>query len=136
MLSARGRNVAAAWFTVKSDLGQSYAAFSSDAGQTWGAPIRLDDKGSLGRVDIELLEDGSALASWVEYADGAADFRVRRIDASGARSGPIDVAPVSGGRASGYPRMALQGASVLFAWTDSNDATGQLQLMTSVGQLQ
>jgi hypothetical protein len=135
MLSARGRNVAAAWFTVKNDLGQAYAAFSSDAGRTWSAPIRIDDRGSLGRVDIDLLEDGSALASWVEYAEGAADFRVRRIERSGAKSGPINVAPVSGGRASGYPRMAVEGDSVVFAWTDSDDATGQLQMMTAVGQL-
>ena len=135
MLSARGRDVAAAWFTVKNDVGQAYAAFSSDAGRTWTAPARLDDRGTLGRVDIELLEDGAALASWVEYADGAADFRVRRIDRTGAKSGPINVAPVSGGRASGYPRMAIQGETVLFAWTDSDEATGQLQMMTAVGQL-
>ena len=134
-LAARGRNVAVAWFTVKNDAGQAYAAFSSDAGRTWGTPIRLDDRGSLGRVDIELLEDGSALASWVEYAEGAADFRVRRIDPAGAKSGAINVAPVSGGRASGFPRMAIQGETVLFAWTDSDEATGQLQLMTGVGAL-
>ena len=47
------------WFTVKDDLGQAYAAFSSDAGRTWGAPIRLDDGGSLGRVDVELLDNGT-----------------------------------------------------------------------------
>ena len=76
-----------------------------------------------------------ALASWVEYAEGAADFRVRRIDPAGAKSGAINVAPVSGGRASGFPRMAIQGETVLFAWTDSDEATGQLQLMTGVGAL-
>ena len=37
-LSARGRQLAAAWFTGKDDKGQAYAAFSTDAGRTWGAP--------------------------------------------------------------------------------------------------
>ena len=35
-LSARGRQLAAAWFTGKDDKGQAFAAFSDDAGRTWG----------------------------------------------------------------------------------------------------
>ena len=60
MLSARGRNVVLTWFTVKDDVGHAYAAFSSDAGRTFGAPIRLDAVSALGRVDVALLPDGSA----------------------------------------------------------------------------
>jgi hypothetical protein len=135
-LSARGRDVVAGWFTVKNDQGQAYAAFSSDAGRTWSMPIRLDDAGSLGRVDVELLDDGSAVASWVEYAEGASDFRIRRIESSGARSAPITVAGVSGGRASGYPRIARRGDELILAWTDSGPGEdGALQLQTAVGRL-
>ena len=79
MLTARGRNVVATWFTVKNDLGQAYAAFSTDAGRTWGMPIRLDDGGSLGRVDVELLDDGLAVASWV---DTRRDVLISGFDAS------------------------------------------------------
>jgi len=136
MLSARGRDVVAGWFTVKNDLGQAYAAFSSDAGRTWSMPVRLDDAGSLGRVDVELLDDGSAVASWVEYAEGASDFRIRRIERSGARSAPITVAGVSGGRASGYPRIARRGDELILAWTDSGPGEdGSLQVPTAVGQI-
>jgi hypothetical protein len=135
-LSALGRNVAAAWFTVKSERGQAYVAFSSDAGRTWGMPIRIDDAGSLGRVDVELLDDGSAIASWVEYAEGASSVRIRRIDASGARSAPIPVAGVSGGRASGFPRMGRRGSELVLAWSDSGPGEdGQLQVQTAVGQI-
>jgi hypothetical protein len=136
MLSARGRDVVAAWFTVKNELGQAYAAFSSDAGRTWGMPIRLDDAGSLGRVDVELLDDGSAIASWVEYAEGASDFRIRRIDRAGARSAPIMVSGVSGGRASGFPRIGRRGNELILAWSDSGPGEdGQLQVQTAVGQI-
>ena len=65
-LSARGRNVAAAWFQAKDGKPKSFAAFSSDAGRTFGAPIRLDQDGTLGRVDIELLPDGSAAAGYID----------------------------------------------------------------------
>jgi hypothetical protein len=135
-LSARGRDVVAAWFTVKNELGQSFAAFSNDAGRTWGTPIRLDEGGSLGRVDVELLEDGSAIASWVEYAQGASSVRLRRIDRTGARSAPVEVAGVSGGRASGFPRMGVRGSELILAWSDSGPRDdGQLQVQTAVGQI-
>lgn len=52
MLSARGRRVAAAWFTAKDNQPRTFAAFSSDAGETWGEPIRLDENSALGHVDI------------------------------------------------------------------------------------
>ena len=38
MVSANGRNAVVAWFTAKDDMGQAWAAFSSDAGRTWGQP--------------------------------------------------------------------------------------------------
>ncbi|OFW06216.1 MAG: hypothetical protein A3I61_18810 [Acidobacteria bacterium RIFCSPLOWO2_02_FULL_68_18] len=136
-LSVRGRDIVVAWFTVKNEVGQAYAAFSKDGGHTWGMPVRLDDGGSLGRVDVELLDDGaSAIASWVEYAQGASEVRIRRIDRLGARSAPITVAGVSGGRASGFPRMARRGNELVLAWSDSGPSEdGQLQVQTAVGQL-
>jgi hypothetical protein len=119
-LSARGRQAAVAWFTVKHDQGQAYAALSNDAGRTWGAPIRLDEGVSLGRVDVEVLDDGSAVATWVEYADSRSQLRMRRVEASGTRSDAVPVATgIEGGSASGFPRFARHGDELVFAWTES-----------------
>lgn len=120
-LSAAGRNVAIAWFTVKDEEGRALAAFSQDAGRTYGSPIRLDDGGSLGRVDVELLPDGSALATWIEFADQRAQFRARTIQPSGARSPAVTIAGIDRNRASGYPRVARHGDELVFAWTESAD---------------
>ncbi len=136
-LSASGRSVVMTWFTVKQDQGQAFLAFSSDAGATFGSPIRVDDAGSLGRVDVELLPDGAALATWIEFADaspasaggGRAQFRARRIDRNGTRSAPVTVAGIAGSRSSGYPRSAIANGEVVFAWTDSAD--GGLQVRTA-----
>jgi hypothetical protein len=133
-LSARGRQVALAWFTVKKEQGQAYLAFSGDAGRTYGAPIRVDDGGSLGRVDVELLPDGAALATWIEFADQRAQFRARRIDRHGARSAAVTVAGISGNRASGYPRVALNTNELVFAWTESGEG-GSLQVRTATAPL-
>lgn len=129
-LSANGATVAISWFTVKADQGQAYAAFSRDSGRTFGSPIRIDVGGSLGRVDMDLLPDGAALATWIEFADQRAQIRVRRIDRSGDRSNAITVAGIAGSRASGYPRTVISGREAVFAWTESG-AGGTLQVRTA-----
>jgi hypothetical protein len=118
-LSSDGRTVALAWFTAKGDEGHTFIAFSSDSGQTFGKPIRLDDTSALGRVDAALLPDGSAMATWIEFADGKAQFRMRRVTPTGERGQAMTVAGLTANRASGYPRMARFGDELIFAWTES-----------------
>ena len=133
-LSASGNAVAMTWFTVKNEQGQAYAAFSQDSGKTFAAPIRVDDGGSLGRVDIELLPDGSALATWIEFANQSAQFRARRIERNGTRSAPVTIAGIAGSRSSGYPRAAVANGEVVFAWTESADGGG-LRVRTAASAL-
>ena len=133
MLSARGRNVVLAWFTVKDDVGHAYAAFSADAGRTFGAPIRLDETSALGRVDVELLPDGSALATWIEFADQKSSFSMRRVEPSGRTSPMTAVTAISGARASGYPRIAFDRDEVVFAWTENQ--AGQSVVKTAAAKL-
>jgi hypothetical protein len=118
-LSADGKAVALAWFTAKGDEGHAFIAFSADSGRTFGSPIRLDDSSALGRVGAALLADGSAVATWIEFAEGQAQFRLRRITPQGSRGAAIAVAGLSANRASGYPRLARFGDELIFAWTDS-----------------
>jgi hypothetical protein len=114
-----------AWFVAKNDQGQAFAAFSKDAGRTWGQPIRLDDGSSLGKVDIEILDDGSAVAAWMEFASQRSTFRARRVEASGAKSAPVTIAGASGsGRAGGVPRMARSGNELVFVWVDTPENGG------------
>jgi len=131
-LSAKGRDVAIAWFTAVGDEGHVYAAFSSDAGDTFGPPIRIDDVGAVGRVDVELLADGAAVVTWIEFADQRSTFRLRRAERSGARSASVAVSAIASGRSSGYPRLARRGNELIFAWTDAGDRP---QVRTAVARL-
>lgn len=136
-LSASGRTVAAAWFTAAGGNGQAYVAFSSDAGRTWGQPIRLDDETSLGHVDVELLDDGSAVASWVEFASERAQLRVRQVKASGERTTPVVLAGQGEARVSGYPRIGRNGSDLIFVWTESGGTGPASQRVASaIGRLQ
>jgi hypothetical protein len=118
VLSARGTRVAVAWFTA-TDNAAAYVAFSDDAGRTFGGPIRLDEAGTLGRVDVVLLQDGSAAATWLEFTDGRSELRVRRVEPSGARSSAVTLAGAGPGRPTGNPGMVLDEDRLIFAWTET-----------------
>jgi hypothetical protein len=65
-----------------------------------------------------LLDDGSAVASWIEATDNHAQFRIRRLDRSGTRSPAATVTDVPMSVTSAYPRMARSGDELVFAWTE------------------
>lgn len=118
-VSARGERVAVAWFTGAGDQPRVQLAFSDDAGATFGAPVRIDGGAAAGRVDVEVLDDGAALVTWMEDAGGGqAEVRFRRVSADGTAGPPATLAKLAAGRASGFPRMVRAGDRVVFAWTE------------------
>jgi len=131
-LGATGRSVAVAWFTAPKDDGHAFVAFSTDAGRTFSAPVQVDDAGSLGRVDVEQMADGSALVAWVEFANRTAAYKVRRVERDGQRSAAVLVADAGQRRNSGYPRMARRGQELVFAWTAAGDVR---RIETAVARL-
>ena len=132
-LSARGRTVAVSWFTAAGGNGHAFAAFSQDAGRTWGERIRLDDGTSTGHVDIELLDDGSAVATWVEFANERSQVRTRQVKPSGERSTSVVLAGQGEPRVSGYPHVARIGNELVFVWSESAGGTQQLKAAIASG---
>jgi hypothetical protein len=117
-LAAKDERVALAWFTSANDSAKVKVAFSADAGETFGAPVRVDEGQPAGRVDVALLRDGSALVSWIERTGGdTAAVRVRHVTADGKPAPAITIATSSAARASGFPRMVMRGDDAIFAWT-------------------
>ena len=115
-IAADGRRVALAWFTGEGDSPRVEVAFSDDAGATFGAPVRVDDGEAMGRVDVVLLADGSALVCWMSGGEAGAN-KVRRVAADGTTGAVAIIARTDVSRSSGFPRMTRQGDTVHFAWT-------------------
>lgn len=129
-VAARERRVAVAWFTGAPGP-RVLAAFSDDAGATFGPPVRVDDGAGQGRVAVVLLDDGAALVSWLEGGGSGAEIRLRRVEPEG--TGPaLRLAGTSAERASGFPRMARDGDRLLFAWTEAGSVP---RVRTAVGRL-
>jgi hypothetical protein len=117
-LDARGMRAAAAWFTAPGNTPRVNFAFSEDGGASFGAPLRIDTGEAIGRVDVELLDDGSALVSWLERGT----IFVRRVRPEGGASEPVAIAATGESRAGGFPRMALAGGRLFVAWTEPGSA--------------
>ena len=118
-LAAQGRRVAAAWFTGAEGLPRVNVAFSDDSGQQFRAPISVDEGSSVGRVDVALLDDGSALVSWLDTEGEAAAIRARHVRPDGTLGPPATLAGVSAARSTGMPRMVRAGEQVYLAWVDA-----------------
>lgn len=116
-VSARGDRVAVAWFTGADSLQRVMFAVSENAGESFGSPHRVDTGNPVGRVDVQLLPDNTALVSWLERVEGGAEVRVRRVLPDGRVSEHATVTSSNSERASGFPHMVVQGDQVVFAWT-------------------
>lgn len=103
-LAADGNRLALAWFTGAADTSRVLLALSDDGGATFAAPIRIDDGDPIGRVSVAFLPSGEAVVGWLERVAEQAAFRVLRVDPMGQPSDAMDVAQVTSGRDSGFPR--------------------------------
>lgn len=116
-LSAKGTTVVVAWFTAPEQQPATYVAFSHDAGVSFDDPVRVDEGDPLGRVDVELLENGDAMVVWLERTAQAAAIRARVVGRDGRSGSAWNVATTSESRGSGFPRMVRAGNEMVFAWT-------------------
>jgi len=124
-IAARGTDVVVGWFTAPKEVERSYVAFSHDGGRTFGPPTRVEDEGTLGRMQVAFAPDGAAVVGWVEFAnDDTSTFKIRRIDATGARGPSAAVAAVSGTR---FPRMAVAKNEAVLAWTESEKDSSRVK---------
>jgi hypothetical protein len=119
-ITARGAEVAAAWFSVPNTGAAVQLKFSADSGQTFGPALELSGDGALGHVDVVMLDDGSAVASWLQAdADGLGNLVIRRAMPDGEMGSPVTVA--KGVPARSVPQMAIKGDDLVLVWTEAQD---------------
>jgi len=123
-IAANGKEVVVAWFTAPNEKQQSFVTFSHDGGRTFGKPSKVEDEGTLGRMQAALTPDGAAIVGWVEFANEKSTFKVRRIAADGTRGPSATVAQISGTR---FPRLAVAKNEAVVAWTESEKESSRVK---------
>lgn len=123
-VAASGQQVAVAWFTGSTGGGARSGsrvrlAFSSNGGTSFDPPIDLEPNAVLGRVALSLDGDGNALVAWMASSNQQAEVRLRRVSPRGRGSAVLSIGHSTAGRASGFPRLTIQGESVFAAWVEA-----------------
>lgn len=116
---AIGDHLAIAWFTMQDKNGLVNLIFSDDGGATFNKPIRIDEGKPIGRVDVVMLDEKTAMVSWME----GADIKAVKVNKDGTKEKSIMIASSSDKRSSGFPQMTRSGKKLFFAWTDDNKKT-------------
>lgn len=114
---AEGNNLAVAWYTIVSDTSRVNVVFSNDGGSTFGKPIRIDEGNAIGRVDIVMIDNKSAMVSWME----GTVIKAAKVNSSGTKESSVIIGSSSESRSSGFPQMTKSGNQLIFAWTDDKE---------------
>ncbi len=128
-LSASGKRVACAWFTLADGEPEVRLAFSEDGGRSFAPPIRIDGGDPLGRVDL-LLDGDDASVIWYERRAGIAEVRARRAGPEGPRGESQVLGLTGASRPAGFPRVARTAEGAYVAWADTREQPqGELRLV-------
>lgn len=120
-VTAKGNNVAVAWFMAKGGTPEVKLAFSKDGGANFGEPVMVSQVNTSGRVGTTTLNNGHVLVSWMDNADEKASIMLAEYDNSGALINKMTVAETTAERASGFPVITSNGDDVYMAWTQAGD---------------
>ena len=123
---AEGNNLAVAWFSSPEKKDQVNIIFSEDGGATFKNPIRIDEGKGIGRVDMVLLDEKTAMVSWMEEAV----IKAVRVYSDGRKDSSMIIATSSQARASGFPQMTKSGNNLVFAFTDEKVKTIKVAMLT------
>ena len=119
-IDAIGQRAVTAWFTAAQEKGRAYVAFSDDGGVTFAKPVQIDEGKPIGRLDVLLLDESTALVTWLEQTGAGGEIRARRVGRDGKAEPSMKIADSSTARAAGFARTARVGRDVYFTWTEQS----------------
>lgn len=117
-IAGYGSTVATAWYTSALSRPKVKVAFKE--GEDFSEPITIDSSSPVGRVDIAMLNDQTAIVSWVDGGETPA-IKYRIVNQNGSMSSVKTVAKISESRGSGFPQIEIFEGYVYFSWTELNE---------------
>jgi len=124
-LDALGDRVGLAWYTQADSTPQVNFAWSTDGGATFGEPVRIDAGSPVGRAELIVEDDGSALVVWLEgTGETSAEWRMVRIADDYTVGASQVIHRTSNARDAGFARMLRAGSDLLVSVTAVGDTGG------------
>ena len=132
-IDAKDSLVIVAWYTEALQQATVKVAISNNAGASFQQAIPINAFEPIGRVDVVLLADGSAMICWLEQSSEDATLKLTRVFQDGRIDAPISVFKTKSARSNGFPKMIEQQGLLYFAWTQLGENP---QVRTSYMQIQ
>jgi hypothetical protein len=120
-IDVRGDVAAIAWFTAATGIPKIKVAFSTNDGNSFDRAIVISDSNPAGRVDLIVLDDGSALISWLETSLDETMIKACIANQNRSLEKSFVVARSNESRSSGFPKMVMKNDTVYFAWTEMGE---------------
>ena len=130
-IDASDDKVVVAWFTGAGDVPAVKVAFSSDAGVSFGDALRIGEGEPIGRVSALMLDDGTALISWVEWHGADEALMICDVTPDGCDA-PHRLAVNSEVNSINFPQIASTPDGIYVAWTQPlPDGRDTIRMMRS-----
>ena len=116
-VAVNSKDLAIAWFTVSNDNPLVNVSFSKNNGNSFGAPLKVNDHDTIGRVDVSFLNDEEVIVSYMEVDDIGTYLRIKKVSFDGKISEPITISKIDGGRNTGVPQLEIIDSEIFIVWT-------------------
>jgi len=126
-VAVNSKDLAIAWFTVFNDNPLVNVSFSKNNGNSFGAPVKVNDHDAIGRVDVSFLNDKEVIVSYMEVDDIGTYLRIKKVSFDGKISEPITISKIDGGRNTGVPQLEIIDSEIFIVWTIFIDGMNQLK---------
>lgn len=128
-IDAVGNDAVVAWYSAAADAPKLQLARSTDAGDSFAAPVVVDAGAAVqGRPDVA-LDAGQAWVAWLrEDANGQSLWLARYAPDLSRELSRTEIAKLQGrGRATGFPQLAARDGEAFLVWTDIAGGVPQLR---------
>ena len=122
-ISTFNNTSAVVWYTFSNNNNQLKVAFSNDISNGFDTPIIVNANDPIGRVDIELLDQNTALISYIDIIDGGAYIKLQMITSDRNQDKLLIIDESSENRSSGFPVITLdkEKNKTIIAWTENKE---------------
>lgn len=128
-VDARGNNVAITWYSGADQKVKTI--YSTDNGDSFSEPLVVNDKETLGRLDICFISEDEYVVSYLESQNENANVLLKKFRMGSVASESYEIGETSSARASGFPRLAADKRHLYVSYTYV-DSTSQRVVVKSV----
>ena len=134
-ISSIDKLVAVAWFTGAKGDSSVNVAFSDDDGKSFSKPYDIGNKNPIGRVDLEMLPDGDALVSWVEWIDGSEIINICKANQEHGCRAEEQLVFNTSNASLNFPQLERVNEDIYLVWTQPDESGDNLVMLRLVPTL-